>query len=372
MRRLVMYVVVLVCAASACAKSTQGSGSPASVQQPSLSSSSSVTPACAGTAGPVQAKIGLPYGVLIGNNCALIVSDQDKGQVVSIAKDGAVSVVAGDPTASLPGDGGPATKAALAFIKGIARDSAGDLYLAEAHAVRKINPDGMISTVAGNVADTACKFLPRMEGGSARAASICPSQVAVDTAGDLLVSDSSASRVFKIAADGVITTFAGGGTEQITSGPATKEELLFPDGIAVDAAGDTYIADGNAYTVYKVTPAGAISIFAGGGSALLKDGAAATSADIGNPLGLALDVAGNLLIGTWTHLIAVNPAGIITVLAGHSTTTASGGDGGPALKADFDRIEAVAVDPAGNTYLSDTGNKELRRITPAGTITAVA
>jgi len=210
-----------------------------------------------------------------------------------------------------------------------------------------------------------------MEGGRAATAHICPAAVAVDSAANIYVSDTSNRRVFKVSAAGVITTYAGGGSGDATAGPATAGDLLFPNGLAIDGTGDLYIADTNAYVVRRVTPDGAIAVVAGGGSDKVSTGAPATSVDIGNPETVALDASGNLLIGTWTHVFEVSPARAITPLAGSADDTGSGGDGGPAISARLDTPHGVARDHSGIVYIADTDNHELRRIGSDGVISRV-
>ncbi|MHB8572584.1 MAG: NHL domain-containing protein [Candidatus Dormibacteria bacterium] len=328
--------------------------------------------ACSASAGPFKAKLSRPYGLLIDRNCNLTISDADRSVVVQVSPKGDVTTLAGDPNAGASGDGGPATKAALSYPRGIAMDSQGNLYIGESRAVRRVTPSGIISTIAGSRDASDCPYATSMEGGPASAATLCPAALALDASGNLYVSDNNNSRVFRITPAGVITTYAGGGQGDGTSGPATAAQLFYPDGLAVDSAGNLYIADGNAYLVRRVDSRGNISTFAGGGSTEVTGTTTrAAAASIGNPQGLLLDAAGNLFVGTWTHVFRITPAGVIISIAGNSTDTGVGGDGGPAGAARFNTVDGLALDASGNLFLADTGNSELRRVGSDGKINLV-
>ena len=199
----------------------------------------------------------------------------------------------------------------------------------------------------------------------------------MDGAGNLYISDQSNQRIRKVtAATGIITTVAGNGTAGYSGdgGPATSAELNFPAGVAVDSAGNLYIADYNNSVIRKVHTSGIMTTVAGNGTGGYSgDSGPATSAELYLPIGVAVDGAGNLYIADTgnQHIRKVDASGIITTVAGNGTAGYSG-DGGLAISAQLDRPTSAAVDSAGNLYIADTGNQRIRKVNASGIITTVA
>ncbi len=289
------------------------------------------------------------------------------------AAQGDISTVAGGDV----GDGGPATNATLRTPYGVAVDTSGNLFIADANnnRIRKVNASGTITTVAG---DGAQGFSG--DGGPATNARLYfPSGVAVDTSGNLFIADTSNHRVRKVNASGTITTVAGNGTSGFSGdgGPATNARLYFPSGVAVDTSGNLFIADANNYRIRKVNASGTITTVAGNGtSGDSGDGGPATNASLTGPLGVAVDTAGNLFIADvdWgNHRVRkVNASGTITRVAGAGGNCVGCGDGGPATSGNLQYPNGVAVDTSGNLFIADTGNNRVRRVDASGTITTVA
>jgi uncharacterized protein (TIGR03437 family) len=203
-----------------------------------------------------------------------------------------------------------------------------------------------------------------------------PEFVAADTAGNVFVSDAYYHQVFSIAANGTIKLVAGTGTAGFSGdgGQAASAQLNSPSGLAADSAGDLYIADTGNSRVRRVTPGGIITTIAGNGqTGLSGDGGKATSAALGGAFGLALDTAGNLYIsqGTQNVVRVMNAAGAINAFAGNGKV-GFGGDGGQAANAMFFEPDGLAVDGAGNVYVADRYNNRIRRINPQGVISTVA
>ena len=272
------------------------------------------------------------------------------------------------------GDGGPATAARLNMsLGGVALDSAGNLYIADLlnERIRKVSPVGTISTYAGN---GGYGFWG--DGGPATAAQLSlPHGVALDSAGNLYIADSNNHRIRKVTPGGTISTYAGTGTEGFSGdgGPATAAHLDRPDGVALDSAGNLYIADLGNSRIRKVTPGGTISTYAGnGGYGFWGDGGPATAAQL-RPRGMALDPAGNLYIADFgnSRVRKVTPGGTISTYAG-TGTPGFAGDGGPATAAQLSFPQGVALDSAGNLYIADSNNNRIRKVTPGGTISTYA
>ncbi len=220
------------------------------------------------------------------------------GHLTAQAGPGIITTIAGrGPVAvdreSFSGDDGPATQARLSFPSSMAPDEKGNIYIADRanHRIRRVGPDGVITTVAG----TGVAGFSGDGGSAAQAQLSAPSGVAVDARGSLYIADFNNHRVRRVGPDGVITTVAGGGSFLGDSGPATQAQLSAPSGVAVDARGSLYIADFNNHRVRRVGPDGVITTVAGGGS-FLGDSGPATLASLGNPRGVAVDTKGNLYI----------------------------------------------------------------------------
>jgi len=230
------------------------------------------------------------------------------------------------------GDGGLARNATLLDVGGVAVDAAGNVYACDARRglVVKISPSGILTVVAGNGVGGFSG-----DGGPATSASLySPNGVAVDTSGDLYVADSGNNRVRKVSLSGIISTVAGSGAQGVSGdgGPATSASLYSSFGVAVDAAGNLYIADTYNNRIQKVSASGTITTVGGSGrQGFSGDGGPATSAQLNNPVGVAVDARGNLYIADgWNHRIRrVSPSGIISTVAGNGAPWFSG-DGGPA------------------------------------------
>ena len=281
-----------------------------------------------------------------------------------------ISAVAGSQAAGsgYTGDGGQATSATLYGPTGIAIDSAGKIYFADTsnHVVRMISA-GVITTIAGTgVAGFAG------DGGAATGALLNqPNGVAVDSAGNVYIADSTNNRIRKVS-NGVITTVAGGlqgfGGD---GGVATSAALNFPAAVAVDSFGNIYIADTANHRVRKVT-AGNMSTVAGNTNiGFVADNVLATSTPLFAPRGIAVDSLGNFYIAdSLNHRIRKVSGGIITTVAGNGSGGYSG-DGGSALTAQLNTPRAITVDSSGALYIADTFNHAIRQVTN-GTINTAA
>jgi uncharacterized protein (TIGR03437 family) len=235
-----------------------------------------------------------------------------------------------------------------------------------------------ISTVAG---DGKAGFSG--DGGPATSASLdAPGRVALDSSGNLYVSDFSENRIRKITPSGIISTIAGNGTAAFggDGGPATQASLYAPFDIVFDSAGNLYIANSGNNRVRMVNPQGIIATIAGNGNpGYSGDGGQAIGAALDYPAFLAFDAVGDLLVSTNGYNYAgsasvirkITPAGVISTFAGNGQTGYSG-DGGPATSAALDAPKGLAFDPSGNLFIADQGNQRIRKITTAGIISTVA
>jgi uncharacterized protein (TIGR03437 family) len=258
---------------------------------------------------------GTPNGVTADRAGNFYLTDEEPGfpseipHILKVAPDGTTSIVAGNGPDGFSGDDGPATLAVLNTPRGVAVDAAGNIYVADYgnNRVRKVDTTGTINTIAGNG-----KFQFSGDNGLATAAGIDPFDLALDSAGDVLVVDQLNNRIRMIAPNGTITTVVGTGLAGYAGdgGAATEARLNLPSGIALDSSGNMYIADQGNKVVRRVTS-----------------------------------------------------GGLITTIAGNGTFTPSAGDGGPATAAQLDPF-SIAVDAAGNLYVTDSFNDHVRVLTP--------
>jgi uncharacterized protein (TIGR03437 family) len=329
-------------------------------------------PSYQGDAGlAIKAELHGPEDVAVDSSGNIYIADTQNAYVRKITTDGNINFIAGDGSIGYTGDGGAATSAGLVAPFALALDSSGNVYFAENgdSRIRKIDAKSLnISTVAGN-------GTPGFAGDGSdptKAELNYPTGVAVDSAGNLYIADSLNCRIRKVASGGSISTFAGNGTFSYSGdgGAAIQAQLNTPQGVAVDTSFNVYVADTLNNLVRKVSPNGTISNFAGnGGAGSSGDGSAATSAQLHGPEGLAVDAAGNLFIADTLNakVRKVSAAsGVITTVAG-SGTPGYGGDGSAATSAQLNLPIGVAVDAGGNVYIADFGNSRVRKVSASGT-----
>ena len=304
-----------------------------------------------------------PWGMAVGSSSSLLVADTGNARIRQISKSQIVSTIAG----GYVGDGGPATVASLNYQGHIAFDPAGNLYIADTYnsRVRKVTPSGIISTFAGTgiVGYSG-------DGGPANAATLrSPQGVAADSNGNVYIADEGNGVIRKVDSTGAITTFV---TTLTASNGFTLSAGAF--GLTTDSAGNLYAADG-IFGVWKITPSGTTSMVAGVLYDLgyNGDGIPATQAWLYLPRGVAVDGAGNVYIADWlnSRIRKVDTAGIISTVAGNGSFGFSG-DHGPATSATLWDPQDVAVDAKGNFYIADSFNYRIRVVNTAGTINTLA
>lgn len=325
-----------------------------------------------------------------------------------------VQVVAGSGVRGMIGDGGPAKAAQLAAPRGAAYDTAGNLYIADAgnSVVRKVSPDGTISTFAG----TGVQGFAGDGGAASKAELDSPSGVAFAPDGSLYIADTGNRRIRVIRADGTIATFAGSGAAGSSgdAGPAVGAKFRRPVAVAVSAAGVVFVADADDFRVRMITPSGMIQAYAGTGKQGSKGvGGKAVDAELDDPTSLAIDATGRLLIGDRRNrrVLAVETDGVLssvaTVSSGlvdgvavasdtsvliansgtHAVMRISGqvagreaGNGEQAISADgantasasFDRPAAVSMGPEGDAVVVDRGGRVNVLASPTLTFPATA
>ena len=347
-----------------------------------------------GDGGPAtSAMIGEAWGLAVDNAGTIYFSDDiggddyvpDAVRVRKVTPDGIITTIAGTgapgglPGIADSGDGGPATAAQFAVAASLAVDSTGNLYISDYSRVRKVSPDGTITTVAGTGQSGYSG-----DGGPAANAQFTGTSdgppLAADPSGSLYLADDYNNRIRRISHDGTINTVAGNGIGCCIAGdggPATSAQLYVPTGIAVDNGGNVFVADTFNNRVRKIDPTGVITTYAGTGTPfpVSGDGGPATSARLAWPTGLRLDSSGNLYIADAGNMRVrkVSSDGIITTIVGSGPGGPGySGDGGAAIDAQLSWPKDIAFDAQGSLYIADTANNAIRKVSPAGVITTIA
>jgi uncharacterized protein (TIGR03437 family) len=318
----------------------------------------------AGDGGPAAAaELAFPAGITFDKAGNLYIADSSNSRIRKVDKNGNITTFAGTGDFGFFGDGGAATAAGLNRPYGMAFDSAGNLYIADTYndSIRKVTAStGLISTIAG--------FMEGFggDGGPASGASLdTPTALAFDSAGNLYIADTLNNRIREVTTDGNINTIVGIGNAADfgDGGAAINASLNSPTGVALDGAGNLYIADSASHRIRKVTPDGTITTIAGNGNGGFQgDGGPATQASLFYPKNIVVDPSsGNLYIGDYlnSRIRVVTPDGNINTVAGNGAFDYYG-NGGPATSAALQFPWGVAVDVTGNVYVGDLGNNVVR------------
>ncbi len=329
-----------------------------------------------GDGGPAtSAQLYLPFqAVFAGGN--LYIADQVDNVIRYVTgTSGVITTIAGDGALGFTKDGIAANTSGLASPCGVWVDGSGNLYIADTGnaAIRMVTTKGIISTVVG------VESTPGYQGdgsGALSAELLKPSSVVFDSAGNMYIADSGNNVIRKVtpstaANPDIISTYAGvynGGTPGYLGdrGPATKALLSDPVALALDSAGNLYIADSNNNVVRKVAANGIITTVAGNGSyGFSGDGGAAVFAQLSHPKGVAVDAKGNIYISdTYNNRIRmVTPNGIVSTVVGTGALGYSG-DGGLATAAQLNFPAGLSIDSSGNIYIADNGNNVIRQYLP--------
>lgn len=376
-----------------------------------------------GDNGPATlAELSIPYGLATDRSGNLYVADTGNNVIRKITPDGTITTIAGTGQAGSVGENVPATKAQLFGPVRLALDTHGNIYFTEtfdvnvvAH-VRKIDTNGIITSVAGGGLDPS-------DGIPAAQAGLLPQAVSVDAAGNLYIEDFTTytlrvvdtkgiirtiagtiykpgftgdggkatnatlhfglqpglvvdpsgviyigddgnTRVRRITLDGIIDTVVGNGLFRFSGdgGPATSATLYYPIGITGDSSGNLYVAESYPSRIRKIDSKGIISVYAGNhGSSYSGDGGPAVFASLNTPGHMTMGPDGSVVVADSINCVirSINPAGVISTIAGNGRCTYAG-DGGPALQASLAGPSGVAFDGAGDLFISDTYNNRIR------------
>lgn len=315
-------------------------------------------------AGASSAMSGDQFRCVVSSGSASVTSAAETLTVKAVG----VTTFAGWPGASGSADGA-GRKARFSYPGGVRTDPAGNLYVADSssYTIRRITPNGVVTTVAGTPGKTGTADGPAL---SAQFAGI--GGVAIDSAGNIFVADSGNYAIRKITPAGVVSTFAGlTGTRGDVDGTGTAARFYDPQNLAIDAFDNIYVPDGAGNVVRKITPAGVVTTIAGSGATGSADGTG-IAAQFNDPTGIAVDAFGNIYVADNGNntVRKILPGGIVTTFAG--TPQVSGSDDGNGSAARFKAPAGVGVDGSGNVYVADSGNHTIREISPSGFVTTVA
>jgi hypothetical protein len=320
---------------------------------------------------PSKIRVGALAAAILFTSCGLA---QAQG-ILTVTPGSTLATTAGTGVLGYTGDGAAATGGTLAAPSALAYDANGNLYIADAdnHVIREVlASNSTITTIAGTgIAGFGG------DGGLATSAYLdTPTGVAVDSSGNVYIADAHNQRIREVRG-GTITTIAGTGAAGYSGdgGRATSAQLALPSGVAVDSSGTLYIADTNNQRIRKVS-GGTITTIAGTGEQnYTGDGAAGASATLDSPTGVAVDAAGNVYIADRHNqrIRELSASGTITTLAGSGAPTFAGsfsGDGASAAAAALAKPTGVWVDASGNVYIADSNNQRIRQVS-SGTISSL-
>lgn len=307
-------------------------------------------------------------GLAFDGSGDLLVADHGNNTVRKMTPAAVVTTLAG-AAAQYGSADGTGTAARFFFPLGLAADGAGNIYAADManQTIRKITPDGVVTTLAGS---------PGLQGdddGTGSAARFRnPRAVASDAGGTVYVADTGSSTIRKITPGGVVTTFAGqAGVSGSADGTGSAARFNGLYGIAADNSGNVYVADANNQTIRRITSAGVVTTLAGQAGVTGSADGTGSTARFFYPNAVAVDGAGNVYVADRLNntVRKITPSGVVTTLAGLALRR--GSDDGTGENARFEDPSGIAVDTAGNVFVADSGNSTIRKVTPAGVVTTI-
>ncbi len=337
-----------------------------------------------GTAGFVDGTGGLsgtaefngPIGMALDAQGNLIVADLGNNSIRKVDPQGNVTTLAGNgATGYVDGTGGMTGTAEFNFPLDVRVDSQGMIWVADEtnSVIRLIDAQGNVTTAAGN---GVSGWVDGTGGHTGTAEFNGPSGLAIDAQGNVIVADANNNRIRSIDANHNVTTFAGNGSGGFLLGDARPDgtaQLWSPFGVVVDAAGNLFVADSANNRIRKVSTDGTVSTVAGNGTPGFVDGAAG-NAEFNFPAGIAIDAQGNLFVADSRNnrIRKIDTGGNVSTIAGNGNTGFVDGPGGPLGIAEFSRPFTLVVDASGNIFVADYGNNSIREIDSGGIVSTFA
>jgi hypothetical protein len=319
------------------------------------------------SASPSELIVNAPSGAGTGHVQVIVRGRQSSGNPV-FTYESAISVItiAGSTRGN---EDGPALQAKFGWISGMVFDEQGNLYITDPgnHSIRKMTPDGIVSTIAGGVPGFA-------DGTGSEAMFNHPSDITIDHDGNLIVCEFNNCSIRKVTPEGVVTTISGTGEWGYVDGPAQTAMFDSPEAVAVDKDGNIIVADYFNHRIRKITPAGMVSTIAGTGPLGYEGGGhndgAALQAVFTMPVDLVIDDNGDIYITEQAPVIRKLSNGVVSTIAGHPTE--HGFLDGPAFEARFHNPWGIDLDSAKNIFVVDSYNGRIRKIATDGTVSTFA
>lgn len=299
-----------------------------------------------------EASFNEPWGITIDGSDNVYVADTRNYAIRKITPAGLVTTVAGNPGYGMAFKDGTGATALFFMPTAIATDLSGNVYVIDKHTIRKMTPAGEVTTLAGSSERSGSE-----DGVGSAARFWYPQALATDRTGNIYVSDASSIR--RITAAGVVTTFFPAKPVSAGSGGTSNGVSFTASGIAIDSAGNVYVADTEYSVIRKITPAGIMTTLAGDAAHPGDNDGIGTNARFNKPSGVAIDSVGNVYVADTQNgaIRKITPAGVVTTVPGGTGLSIPRG---------------VAVDRSGNIYVVDLPINAVRKITPAGKVTALA
>ena len=319
------------------------------------------------------AQLWSPQSVAVDNAGIVYIADRGNHVIRRVTPDGNITTFAGTGQLGSSGDGGSAKDASFNEPMSLAFDVAGNLYVADSqnNRIRKITMTGMITTFVG----TGAQDFSGDGGPAARASLNLPSAIAIDKSGNLYIADTNNNRIRKVTAGGIISSIAGTNVDGFKGdgGPAVAAEINAPTGIAVDATGNVYISDTSNHLIRKISTNGIISTVLGTGTVGFSgENGLGTNAQLNAPSGLAVDGAGNVYVADQLNhrICRLGTDGKVSTVVGSGISGTNVG-GTDARTIQLNAPGGLAVDAQGNFFIADTENHRVVRVKNNLSITSV-